>query len=117
MSIVIKAEYGNTSIMLTGDAEKESEADIVDNWSKEALKCDVLKVGHHGSSTSTTKAFLDAVDPAIAVISCGEGNKYGHPHDEIMERLAAKGITIYRTDTQGTIVLKTDGEKFTYVEK
>ena len=117
MSIVIKAEYGNTSIMLTGDAEKESEADIVDNWSKEALKCDVLKVGHHGSSTSTTQAFLDAVDPAIAVISCGEGNKYGHPHDEIMERLAAKGITIYRTDTQGAIVLKTDGEKFTYVEK
>ena len=116
MSIVIKAEYGDTSIMLTGDAEKGSEADILEKWKAESLKCDVLKVGHHGSDTSSTEEFLDAVSPKIAIISCGEGNKYGHPHDVVMERLAARGITVYRTDTDGSIVLKTDGKTFTYVE-
>ena len=116
MSIVIKATYGSTSVMLTGDAEEKPEEDILETWSKSDLKCNVLKVGHHGSSSSTIQAFLDAVDPTIAVISCGAGNKYGHPHDEVMERLEAKGIKIYRTDTDGTIVLKTDGSSFTYVE-
>lgn len=117
MSIVIKSVYGSTSVMLTGDAEEVPEEDILKAWSNSDLKCNVLKVGHHGSSSSTTKAFLDAVDPTIAVISCGEGNKYGHPHDEVIDRLEEKGITIYRTDTQGTIVLKTDGSSFTFVGK
>ena len=117
MSIVIKAVYGSTSVMLTGDAEETPEEDILNTWSKSDLRCNVLKVGHHGSSSSTTQAFLDAVDPTIAVISCGEGNKYGHPHDEVMDRLEKKGITVYRTDTQGTIVLKTDGTSFTHVVK
>lgn len=117
MSIVIKSVYGSTSVMFTGDAEETPEEDILKVWSKSDLKCNVLKVGHHGSSSSTTKEFLDAVDPSIAVISCGEGNKYGHPHDEVIERLEEKGITIYRTDKQGTIVLKTDGSLFTLVEK
>lgn len=117
MSIVIKSTYGSTSVMLTGDAEEVPEDDILKTWSKGDLKCNVLKVGHHGSSSSTTTAFLDAVDPTVAVISCGEGNKYGHPHDEVMDRLEAKGIKIYRTDKDGTIVLKTDGTSFTYVEK
>lgn len=117
MSIVIKSTYGSTSVMLTGDAEITPETDILKTWSKSDLKCNVLKVGHHGSSTSTTKAFLEAVDPTIAVISCGEGNKYGHPHDEVMSRLEAKGIKIYRTDTDGTVVLRTDGKVITYVEK
>lgn len=117
MSIVIKSVYGDTSVMLTGDAEVESEGDIVKRWSAATLKCDILKVGHHGSTTSTTDAFLNAVDPEIAVISCGEGNKYGHPHDETIEKLTAKGITIYRTDTDGSIIFKTDGKEITLVEK
>ncbi len=116
MSLVIKSVYGKTSVMLTGDAEVESEEDIVKKWSADALKCDILKVGHHGSTTSTTDAFLAAVDPDIAVISCGEGNKFGHPHKETMDKLTAKGIKIHRTDTEGSIIYKTDGETFVLVE-
>lgn len=116
MSIVFKSVYGETSVMMTGDAEYESEEDIVKLWSAADLKCDILKVGHHGSTTSTTQAFLDAVDPDIAVISCGEGNTYGHPHTETLDKLAAKGVTVYRTDTQGTIIFKTDGESFSLVK-
>lgn len=114
-SVVIKATFGETSIMLTGDAEKESEADIVKLYSKDILDCDVLKVGHHGSRTSTSQDFLDAVDPKIALISCGEGNKYGHPLPETLQRLEKKGIEIYRTDKHGSIVLKTDGKSFELV--
>lgn len=117
MSLVIKSVYGDTSVMLTGDAEVESEEDIVKKWSSDALKCDILKVGHHGSTTSTTDGFLAAVDPDIAVISCGEGNSYGHPHKEIIEKLEKKGVEIYRTDTDGSIIFKTDGKSFNLVEK
>ena len=116
MSIVIKSTYGETSVMLTGDAEKKSEADTLKKWSAATFKCDILKVGHHGSDSSTTVEFLNAVDPEIAVISCGEGNKYGHPHDEIVDRLTAKGVKIYRTDIDGDIIFKTDGETFTLVD-
>ena len=116
MSIVMKSTYGSTSVMLTGDAESKPEQDILKEWAASDLKCNVLKVGHHGSSSSTTQAFLNAVDPTIAVISCGAGNKYGHPHDIVLDRLEKKGITVYRTDKDGTIVLKTDGKVFTYVE-
>lgn len=116
MSLVIKAMYGDTSVMLTGDAEVESEGDILKKWNKETLKCDILKVGHHGSTTSTTQAFLDAVDPDIAVISCGDGNKYGHPHTETINKLNGKRITTWRTDKDGTIIYKTDGEKFVLVD-
>lgn len=116
MSIVLKSTYGETSVMLTGDAEKESEEAILKTWKGSELKCDVLKVGHHGSTTSTTQEFLDAVSPKIAVISCGEGNKYGHPHDETLEKLEKAGVTVYRTDTQGTIVLKSDGKTITPVQ-
>lgn len=116
MSIVIKSVYGNTSVMLTGDAERESEADALKKWSADTFKCDILKVGHHGSTSSTTANFLNAVDPDIAIISCGEDNSYGHPHDEIVERLEAKGIKIYRTDIDGDIVFKTDGNNLTLVE-
>ena len=115
VSIVIKSVYGETSVMLTGDAEVESEEDIVKVWSAESLKCDILKVGHHGSTSSTTDDFLAAVDPEIAVISCGEGNTYGHPHVETIDKLNAKGVEIYRTDLLGNIVFKTDGESFTLV--
>lgn len=116
MSVVIKSTYGDTSVMLTGDAEKKSEEAILETWKKSDLACDVLKVGHHGASTSTTQEFLDAVSPSIAVISCGEGNKHGHPKADVMDRLEAAGVTIYRTDTQGTIVLRSDGKSISLVE-
>ncbi len=115
-SIVIKSSFGKTSVMLTGDAEEKSEEDIVKIWSAADLKCDILKVGHHGSSSSTTDAFLDAVDPTYAVISCGEGNTYGHPHVEIVEKLQAKGVEILRTDLLGSIVFISNGEQFTLVK-
>ncbi len=114
-SVVIKSTYGDTSIMLTGDAEKYSEEDIVNIWDEDTLKCDVLKVGHHGSLTSTSQDFLDAVSPTIAVISCGDGNKYGHPLPETLKRLEDKGVQIYRTDKHGSIVLCTDGKEFTVI--
>lgn len=116
MSVVLKTTYGETSFMFTGDAEKKSEEAILNVWEKNDLKCDVLKVGHHGASTSTTKAFLDAVAPSIAVISCGEGNDYGHPTAETLEKLEAAGVQILRTDLLGHIVIKSDGKTVEVVE-
>lgn len=116
MSLVIKAVHGETSLMFTGDAEIESEEGILENWSAAELKVDILKVGHHGSDSSTTQAFLDALDPDAAIISCGEGNSYGHPHAEVVDRLTAKGVTIYRTDKDGTIVIISDGKEWNLVD-
>jgi competence protein ComEC len=116
MSLVIKAVHGETSLMFTGDAEVESEEGILETWSAAELKVDILKVGHHGSNSSTTQGFLDALDPDAAVISCGEGNSYGHPHVEIIDRLTAKGVTIYRTDKDGTIVIISDGTEWNLVD-
>lgn len=117
-SLVIRSSFGDTVIMLTGDAEKASEGDIVGGgkWNAATLKADILKVGHHGSRSSTTKAFLEAVAPKYAIISCGDGNKYNHPHDETMDKLIEKGITIYRTDEQGSIIFKTDGKTLVLVD-
>ena len=117
-SLVIRSSFGESVVMLTGDAEHKSESDIVGSgkWSTATLKSDILKVGHHGSNSSTTEEFLDAVSPKYAIISCGSENKYGHPHDETMDLLAAKGITVYRTDLQGSIIFKTDGKTFTLVD-
>ena len=117
-SLVIRSSFGEIVVMLTGDAEHKSEADIVESgrWDSDDLEADVLKVGHHGSNSSTTEEFLDAVSPKYAVISCGEGNKYGHPHDETIDLLAEKGIEVYRTDLLGTIIFKTDGKTFTSID-
>lgn len=115
-SLVIKATYGETSVMLTGDAEKKSEKDILNKWSADALKSDILKIGHHGSDSSTTDEFLNTVSPKIAVISCGEDNKFDHPKPEILEKLEKKGVIIYRTDFDGSIIFKSDGEKMVLVE-
>ncbi len=116
-SIVIKSTFGSTSVMLTGDAEHKSEEDILKVWSAADLKCDILKAGHHGSSSSTTDEFLAAVAPTYVVISCGEGNTYGHPHQEILEKLENAGIKVLRTDLLGNIVFVSDGEKLTLIEK
>lgn len=112
-SVVIRVDFGARSVLLTGDAEKESEADIVATYTKADLKVDVLKSGHHGSRTSSSEALLDLCDPDYAVISCGDGNSYGHPHPETLDRYDDYGIEYYRTDLHGTVIIKTDGETLT----
>jgi competence protein ComEC len=107
-SAVIKIEYGSHSFLLTGDAEAESEAQILSTGTD--IKTTVLKVGHHGSSSSTSPEFLQAAAPRYAVIMLGEDNPYGHPHRETMELLNSAGVEIFRTDRDGTIVFSTNGE-------
>ena len=107
-SIVIRLDYGETSFIFTGDATVEVEEQMLAHHPKTAFQCEVLKVGHHGSHTSTSKEFLDACDPDLAVISCGEGNSYGHPHDVIVKRLEDAGVPIIRTDLEGTIIICSD---------
>ncbi len=109
-SVVIMARWGNTKVLLTGDAEKEAEDRLVAEY-KAALDCDVLKVGHHGSHSSTQKSFLQYVKPEYAIISCGVDNKHEHPHKETLDALEEYKVELYRTDTQGSIVVTTDGEK------
>jgi beta-lactamase superfamily II metal-dependent hydrolase len=106
-SIVLRLSCGSMDVLLTGDATESSEASMLADTSVN-LEADVLKVGHHGSRTSTTNAFLNAVTPQDAVISVGAGNTYGHPTQETLNRLAAHGTTVYRTDLNGTVVLSSD---------
>ena len=101
MSVVFRLEYGKTAFLFTGDAEKDSEALILAQGYD--VSADVLKLGHHGSTSSTTPAFLEAVSPRLAVISCGKNNDYGHPHKEILSLLQEEGIEYRRTDENGTI--------------
>ena len=116
-SIVIKATWGNTTAMLTGDAEEPAEESILATFSADELGSMLLKMGHHGSKTSSTDAWLAAVRPTIAIISCGKNNSYGHPHAEALARIAPYvGESIYRTDELGSIVFVTDGESFIYQE-
>lgn len=110
-SIAIRLVYGDTSILLAGDAEQESEQEMTEYWPD--LKADVLCVSHHGSPTSTGEAFLDSVNPSIAVISCGRDNSYGHPGKAVLERLDSRNITVFRTDESGTITLTSDGSALT----
>lgn len=107
-SIVIRLDYGETSFLLSGDAEKDEEAQIVDYWPASEFSCNVFKAGHHGSRTSSSQALLDAANPSLTVISCGEGNDYEHPHTEVLERFEKNGIEVLRTDLEGTIVLCSD---------
>jgi competence protein ComEC len=110
-SAVIKIQHGNTTFLLTGDAEAESEQQMLSSGAN--LKADVLKVGHHGSNSSTTSSFVKAVSPKYAVISCGAGNQYGHPHQETLSKLANAGVKTYRTDTNGTVIFVSDGKTLT----
>lgn len=115
-SIVLKVTYGKVSYLLMGDAEKLIETSLINN--NKNLSADVLKVGHHGSTTSTSAKFLDAVSPKYAVICVGENNDYGHPKEAILKRLSIRNIQVFRTDINGTIISESDGNniKFT-VEK
>ena len=111
-SIGVRVQFGENSFLFTGDAEEHSEEDMVS--SGENLKADVYKAAHHGSRTANTEDFLKAVDPQYVVISCGEGNTYGHPHAEVLNRLREMGIHIFRTDDQGTIVAVSDGQTIAF---
>ena len=111
-SAVLHLTYGKTSFLFTGDAEVKSEKDMLEQ--PELLGADVLKVGHHGSDTSTSQEFLDSVKPKYAVISAGKDNKYGHPKAVIMNQLKKSKVTVYRTDTQGTITAISDGKKIKF---
>lgn len=104
-SAVIKITYGKIGFLLTGDALAQSEKEMLAKGIN--LKADVLKVGHHGSYSSTDQGFLDAVNPKYAVISVGAGNDYGYPHDAVLRRLS--GIQLYRADLDGNVVFTTDG--------
>lgn len=105
-SVVGRLVYGETSIILTGDATKKTESYLL----KEGIKSDILKVGHHGSRTSSGGVFVEAVDPDYAVISSGADNTYGHPHQETLETLNKFGVKILRTDQLGTILFESDGK-------
>ena len=107
-SIGIKLTYGDNSFILAGDIQAVSEAEILDKGID--VSADVLKLSHHGSSTSSTADFLDKVDPKYAVISVGKGNKYEHPHSAIMQTMKDRAIELYRTDKQGSIIFTTDGK-------
>ncbi|AZV59035.1 MBL fold metallo-hydrolase [Clostridium sp. AWRP] len=111
-SIVMKVTFGSNKFMFTGDAQASNEEDMINKGYD--LSADVLKVGHHGSHTSTSENFLNKVNPKYAVISCGKNNDYGHPHKETMERLQSKNISVYRTDESGTIVCTSDGNNITF---
>lgn len=109
MSAVVKVTYGSTSFLLTGDAEAESERAMLESGAN--LRADVLLVGHHGSKSSTTAKFLNAVKPMYAVIQVGD-NSYGHPTKTILDRLAKRQVEVYRNDLQGTVEIASDGKGY-----
>ena len=111
-SIVILLTYGKNKFLFAGDAEEAEENGILST--QKDLKADVYKVAHHGSRTASTSEFMKAVDPAYAVISCGENNDYGHPHAEVLNRFRSMGIKVYRTDEQGSIIATSDGSSITW---
>lgn len=107
--LVSRLVYKNNSFLLAGDMEDNLENFLL--VLGDSLKSDVLKIGHHGSQTSTSENFLGWVNPDLAVISAGQNNKYGHPHKEVTDRLARFEIPTLRTDEKGTVIIKSDGEK------
>lgn len=111
-SLVLLLEKGDNTFLFTGDAEREAERGLVD--SGVSLSADVYQVGHHGSVTSSTEELLDTVKPRYAVVSCGMDNDYGYPHEETLEKLAERDITVYRTDEQSSILAACDGKEIRF---
>lgn len=111
-SIVCKLKYGNNSFLFDGDAESVSESEILQKQLD--IQADVIKIGHHGSDSSTSQAFLDKVNPKYAIISCGKDNDYGHPHQTTLDKLNAKNINVFRTDLNGTIIATSNGNDITF---
>jgi competence protein ComEC len=108
-SLVLRLHYGDQTLLLPGDAEKQAEREILSESSTEGMRSSVLKIGHHGSKNSTTPEFLAAVRPRVGIISAGEDNPYGHPSPELLERLENAGVRILRTDRDGAVHVLTDG--------
>ncbi|WP_101910828.1 ComEC/Rec2 family competence protein [Marasmitruncus massiliensis] len=111
-SIVCRLDFGETSFLFTGDAGISSENDMIKRYGS-TLSATVLKLGHHGSNTATQEKWLNQVNPKIVVAEVGADNKYGHPHKEILQRIEERGLTFYRTDRNGTIVMASDGGDIT----
>ena len=109
-STIARVRFGAVRFLLVGDAEKELEQWLVSNAGID-LRADILKVAHHGSSTSTTERFLDAARPRVALISVGKDNSYRHPSPAVVDRLERAGAAVYRTDQLGTVVVATDGRR------
>ena len=110
-SVVVRVSYGRRRFLLMGDAEAQEEAWLLERLPAEELRADVLKLGHHGSRTSSTEAFVRAVSPLVGLVSVGAGNRYGHPSPEILDRFAARGVPLLRSDHEGAVVLRTDGQR------
>ena len=108
-SVVLRVSFGVRRFLFMGDAESREEAWLVERLPAEALQADVLKLGHHGSRTSSGADFIRAVDPLVGLVSVGAGNRYGHPSPEILERFAAIRVPLLRSDLEGGVVLRTDG--------
>lgn len=113
-SIVARLSHGETSVMLMGDSTIKTEKIILENNMSELLKSDILKIGHHGSRTSSSADFLQAVAPTHALISNGRDNKYGHPHQETLDTLTQFGAQVFRTDIFGTIIMQSDGKNASF---
>src|SRR6185503_2342496 len=106
-SIVLRMQYGERAILLTGDIEQNAERSLL--ASQELLHADVIKVPHHGSKTSSTEAFVAATKPQLAIISVGRTSQFGHPHKEVVDRWQSSGATVLTTGNSGTITVTTDG--------
>jgi len=117
-SVVLEVLYGDVALLLTGDIGAEIERDLIPLLTPARVR--ILKVAHHGSRTSTSQQLLDAWRPTLALISCGRGNRFGHPAPDVTQRLTAIGATVLRTDRDGQIIVQTDGREVTtttYVEQ
>lgn len=112
-SPIIKLSFGDTSYLFTGDAEKLAEEEALAKY-KTSLNSDVIKFGHHGSSSSSSNAFIEAVSPKYGIISCAKDNKYGHPHRETLDIIKKYNIKTFRTDTDGEIILTSDGKSINF---
>ncbi|EOT2912631.1 ComEC/Rec2 family competence protein [Clostridium perfringens] len=112
-SPIMKLSFGDTSYLFTGDAEKLAEEEALAKY-KTSLDSDVIKFGHHGSSSSSSNAFIEAVSPKYGIISCAKDNKYGHPHRETLDIIKKYNIKTFRTDTDGEIILTSDGKSIDF---
>lgn len=107
-SLVIRMNYKNASALFMGDADVAAEEKMISYYG-ELPRCDLVKLGHHGAQTSSSEAFIEAISPQYALISCGRGNSYGHPHAKVLTRLKRAGVSVFRTDISGEIVFAYDG--------
>lgn len=115
-SVVLRVTYGISSLLFMGDVESEGEQALIDAHGATLLDCDFLKIGHHGSDTASSEAFLNVATPKLAAISCGALNTYGFPHEAVLTRLAAVGAAVYRTDLDGALTFVCDGKEVRYEE-